>query len=80
MKTIVLNPSAAKSLDNLPPTVRERIGAALHHYAINGAGDAKALQGTPTVRLRSGNYRVIFDETPTSIIILALGHRRAIYR
>jgi mRNA-degrading endonuclease RelE of RelBE toxin-antitoxin system len=36
--------------------------------------------GTPTVRLRDGDYRVIFDEEETRLVILAVGHRREIYR
>ena len=49
-------------------------------YATAGIGDSKAMTGTPTVRLRIGDFRVIFDETATSIHILALGNRREIYR
>jgi mRNA-degrading endonuclease RelE of RelBE toxin-antitoxin system len=30
--------------------------------------------------MRVGDYRIIFDETPTMITVLALGHRRDIYR
>jgi mRNA interferase RelE/StbE len=60
MKTIVLNPPAAKALDKLPDDIRSRITDALHNYAIDGMGDARAITGTPTVRLRVGDYRVIF--------------------
>ena len=80
MKTIVLNPTAAKALAKLSEDARERISEALHRYAIDGAGDTKAMTGTPTVRLRVGDYRIIFDETATTIVVLAVGHRREIYR
>ena len=80
MKTIILNPSAARSLDKLPDFAREQINAAINAYAMQGTGDTKAMVGTPTVRLRSGDLRVIFDETAVSITILALGNRREIYR
>ena len=80
MKTIVLNPSAARALDRLPAAIRQRIADALHSYAIDGSGDTRAMRGTPTVRLRVGDYRVIFDETDETITVLALGHRRDIYR
>jgi mRNA interferase RelE/StbE len=80
VKTIVLAPSAARALDKLDGTARERITDALHAYAIHGTGDTKAMVGTPTVRLRTGNFRVIFDETATTIHVLALGDRRDIYR
>lgn len=80
MKTIVLSPAAAKALDKLSEATRAQITEALHAYAMHGTGDAKAMVGTPTVRLRSGDYRVIFDETSTTVTVLALGHRREIYR
>jgi hypothetical protein len=60
VKTIMLNPSAAKALDALPLSIRSR-----HHggaYAINGTGDTKAMAGSAAVRLRVGDYLVIFDE------------------
>ena len=36
--------------------------------------------GTPTVRLRIGDNRVIFDETANEITVFAIGNRREIYR
>jgi mRNA interferase RelE/StbE len=80
MKTIVLQPSAARALDRLPAETRSRIGTALVTYALNGSGDIKRLVGTQTVRLRVGEFRVIFDETPDRILVLVLGNRRDIYR
>jgi mRNA interferase RelE/StbE len=80
MKTIILNPSVAKVLDGLPRDIRNRITEALDAYAIHGTGDTKAMSGTSTVRLRVGDYRVIFDETASTILVLALGHRRDVYR
>ena len=59
---------------------REQISAALHAYAMHGVGDTKAMTGTPTVRLPSGNFRVIFDETADTLHVLAVGDRREIYR
>lgn len=80
VKTIILAPFAARALDKLDATARARILDALHVYAIHGTGDTKAMVGTPTVRLRVGNFRAIFDETATTIHVLALGDRRDIYR
>ncbi len=80
MKTIVLNPQAARSLDKLAEPVRTAIADALAAYALGKPCDTKAMVGTPTVRLRIGDYRVIFDETKTTITVLAVGNRRDIYR
>jgi mRNA interferase RelE/StbE len=80
VKTIVLQPSAARDFDKLDPDVRSRLEQALAGYALTRAGDVKAMVGTPTVRLRDGDYRIIFDETATMIRVLVIGHRRDIYR
>jgi mRNA interferase RelE/StbE len=80
MKTIVLNPAAARQFDKLTGTVRDLLADALNAYAMGKPCDTKAMTGTPTVRMRVGDYRIIFDETPTTITVLALGHRREIYR
>lgn len=80
MKTVILSSSAARAYDKLPDLAREQISLAINAYAMHGAGDIKAMSGTRTLRLRYGDFRVIFDETATSMTILALGNRREIYR
>jgi mRNA interferase RelE/StbE len=80
---IIANPSyarAAKSLDRISEPFRSQIADALHNYATGKPSDTKAMTGTPTVRLRVGDYRIVFDETATEIRVLVLGHRREIYR
>jgi mRNA interferase RelE/StbE len=80
VKTIALNPGAAKSLDKIAEPFRSQIAEAMNAYALSKPDDTKAMQGTPTVRMRVGDYRIIFDESETLITVLALGHRREIYR
>lgn len=80
MKTIILSPSSARSLDRLPEEVRLRLTDSLAAYVLGKPSDTKAMHGTPTVRMRVGDYRIIFDETDKTITVLALGHRREIYR
>jgi mRNA interferase RelE/StbE len=80
VKTIVLSPSAAKAFDKLAPSARQQCSGALDAYAMYGVGDTKTMVGTSTVRLRSGDFRIIFDEEATRIVVLALGHRKDIYR
>jgi len=43
------------------------------------ANNVKALRGTHALRLRVGDYRVIFTEELVVLDILAIGHRREIY-
>jgi mRNA interferase RelE/StbE len=80
VKTIVLSLSAAKAFDKLPPSARRQCSDALDAYAMHGAGDTRTMVGTSTVRMRSGDFRIIFDEEATRIVVLALGHRKDIYR
>ncbi|MFZ0204781.1 MAG: type II toxin-antitoxin system RelE/ParE family toxin [Roseiarcus sp.] len=80
MKTIVLSPSAAKAFDKLPPSARQQCSDALDAYAMHGAGDTRTMGRSSTVRMRSGDFRIIFDEEATRIVVLALGHRKDIYR
>jgi mRNA interferase RelE/StbE len=39
----------------------------------------KALKGAPGMRLRSGDWRVVFTVGGNTITIHAVGHRRDIY-
>jgi len=80
VKTIVLSASAARAFDKLTLTAQRQVSEALDTYAARGIGDTKAMVGSPTVRLRSGDFRIIFDEDATHIVVLALGDRREIYR
>jgi mRNA interferase RelE/StbE len=79
MKEITFTPAATRQWLNLSADVRKRIDAKLTGYAAKGAGDVKRLKGRAGSRLRVGDWRVIFIEEPTSIIIVAVGNRREIY-
>ncbi len=80
MKLLVLKSSAAKALDTVAQPHRSRLAEELAAYALGKPCDTKAMAGTPTVRMRVGDYRIVFDETATTILVLAIGHRREIYR
>ena len=79
MRSIRYTASATVELRRLPAAVRERIVAKLHRYASTGSGDVTALKGRSGARLRVGDYRVIFTETPTTIEVRAVGHRSHVY-
>ena len=59
--------------------VRRRIDLRLTRLAKSGQGDVKRLKGCAGTRLRVCDWRVIFDETPDALIVVAVGHRREIY-
>jgi mRNA-degrading endonuclease RelE of RelBE toxin-antitoxin system len=59
-----------------------RILHALHRFSESGAGDIKALQGdTEELRLRVGDYRLLFVCTGDDVIeVRRVHHRREAYR
>lgn len=81
MKRVRYTADALKSLKR-HGNVADRIMRAMREYA-DGTGahanNIKALQGSSALRLRVGDYRVIFDETDTEIIVTGLGPRGSIY-
>jgi mRNA interferase RelE/StbE len=78
MKGIVFTAAALRQWTKLTPVVRERIKAKLETFAVSGSGDVKRLKGQDGCRLRIGDWRVIFIDGAT-IIVVAVGHRRDIY-
>ncbi len=79
MKEIAFTPTATRQWLKLPADIRKRIDAKLTGYAASGSGDVKRLKGRAGSRLRVGDWRVIFIEEKTSIIIVAVGNRKEIY-
>lgn len=78
-------PSALRDLRRLPETVQKRIFDKLDFYTNSPEplAFAKSLPGGEfgDFRFRIGDYRVIFDVEPGgAIVILAVGHRKDIYR
>ena len=59
-----------------------RILHTLTRYLVSGEGDVKRLQDIepPELRLRVGDYRVRFYVHGDSILVLAIKHRREVYR
>lgn len=67
----------------LPDAIRLRIEAALDDMGSRlGSYPHYRMTGTNHYRLRVGDYRVIytFDQVRNEIHLLAVGHRREIYR
>jgi mRNA interferase RelE/StbE len=79
MKPIVFTPASTRQWVKLSVDVRRRIDGRLMEFATTGHGDVKRLKGRDGVRLRVGDWRVIFYEDQGTIIVVAVGHRREIY-
>jgi len=79
MKPIVFTATGARQWAKLSPEVRRRIDRRLTEFAVTGHGDVKRLRGRDGLRLRVGDWRVIFYEDQGMIVVAAAGHRRDIY-
>lgn len=83
--TLLLDRSASKYLSklrdqNLKRRLEEAIKSLIHTPLPSGY---KKLAGTDcTYRIRVGDYRIIYDieHEKITILVLAIGHRRDIYR
>jgi len=81
VKKVVLLKAAATALrkhQNIAPRIREKIA----EYAVNPdrlANLVTVLRGSPLKKLRVGDFRVLFEETATEIIVSKIGPRGSIY-
>jgi mRNA interferase RelE/StbE len=79
MKPIVFTPASTRQWVKLAADVRRRIDGRLTEFATSGKGDVKRLKGRKGLRLRIGDWRVIFYEEGGAIVVVAVGNRRDIY-
>ncbi len=80
---IIITRSAEKDMDKISVGDRVRIIGKLEVFAANPkalANQVKRLQGDPLLRLRVGNYRVLFTEDGIVITVIQVGHRKDVYR
>ncbi len=77
---IEYGPSAIRDLDRLPERERSQILRKIERLRKGLHGDIKRLhEAEYSYRLRSGDYRILFDLEQDLIIIRRVGHRRDIY-
>lgn len=70
-------------MDKLPTQIHIRIGSRILSLEDSPRPrSAKKLSGREEYRLRAGDYRVLYtiDDKERIITILAVGHRREVYR
>jgi mRNA interferase RelE/StbE len=80
---VVLARSVQKELDRLPAEVVERVLSHLETLEANPRPTGvKKLRGRPAYRLRSGDYRIIYEihDRELRVLVITVGHRRDIYR
>lgn len=78
MKTVVYTRAAARGL-RTHLSVAKRLAAKIGRYAETGGGDVKQLAGSTGKRERDGDFRLIFEETATEIIVTKIGPRGDVY-
>ncbi len=79
---IELRPAAARSLRKLDPQARRRVQGAIALLAQDPQPPAaRALQGRPGLRVRVGDYRIIYtvEDDVLLVLVVRLGHRRDVY-
>lgn len=80
---IILPKSVQKELDRLPDEITQRILTRLAGLETSPRpADVKKLKGRDAWRIRVGDYRVIYEihDRILQVIVIAVGHRREIYR
>lgn len=80
---VLIKPSAAKELENLPAKPRQKIARKIQALA----GDprpqgSEKLSGEDLYRIRQGDYRILYgiQDRALSIVVIRIGHRRDVYR
>lgn len=78
---IELKPKAEKDLKALLPIHRIQIIEKLRRLEDNLQGDVKKLTNfTPEYRMRSGDYRILFEVAKNIVVVYRILHRREVYR
>lgn len=84
MYTYVFKPQAVSDLQKLPREVQIRMIKKLDFFISSNNpldfADYLINFEIGQYRFRIGDYRVIFDLEDKTIVVLAIGHRREIYR
>ncbi|MDT4328331.1 type II toxin-antitoxin system RelE family toxin [Methylomonas sp. MS20] len=82
--SVVFKPSAEKAFSKLPKDVQRRLYAAALELSENPRPPGfKKLHGVDDLyRVRIGDYRLVYtvEDRHLKILVVAVGHRRDIYR
>ena len=80
---VELRPAAIRALRKVDPEHRGGIQGAIALLAQDPRPPgARALQGRPGLRVRVGDYRIIYtvEDDVLLIVVVTVGHRREVYR
>lgn len=82
MREVIYSAEAIKVLRRMPATDDRRIRDKVAQYADNPdslANNVKALKGSPFIRLRVGDWRVVMDDRQRVLSVLKVGPRGGVY-
>ena len=82
MRDIVYSRSAVKVLRRMPANEALRLRGKIEQYAEDPASLAnniKALAGSPYIRLRVGDWRIIMDDRRRVLDVVQIGPRGGVY-
>ncbi len=78
-KEVLLSTPARKQFESLDGSIKDRIRKALRKLAGAGSGDIKRLHGVrgreTLLRLRVGDYRIVYRDDPDAIRVAQIVHR-----
>lgn len=83
MKLVAYSKSALRVLSRMPATLSKQITGKVEQHVADPrsqANNVKALVGSPYIRLRVGDWRVIMDDQGTVLHVLEIGSRGDIYK
>ena len=78
MKNLIYSKQALRDLQKYRSDAK-RLIKKIDRYALEDAGDVTQLVSSSGKRLRIGDFRIIFEESDTTIIITTIGPRGSIY-
>lgn len=80
MKRVEYTKAATRVLDRMQPKRRDAIRSRVDAFARGERVDVKKLKGSPLLRIRVGDDRVIIDEQTMLVIVVEVGPRGGIYK
>lgn len=80
MKKLAFSKAALKALRRMPAEDARRIRERLDAYAAGDPRGAKRLRGRPELRLRVGDWRVLFSDDGLVVAVLRVGARGDVYK